>query len=423
MRLVLILSVLSLAMPAQDPADEAWQLTLRLSRVKRHVRGALANQPDNTCLVTIDRYRWPVNQGAQRKTDTVRVEVAYVGGHELYSWPGDGRFSDKPLSQMVGVGMVGDGDFAVHAHNLFIADNGIETFRGEEIENGRKLWRWDYRISRYQSGWSIRHGDSQQIAGVEGSFWADAETLDLVKMDTHATDFVTGFPLKAVVSTVRYARMRIGEQDVLMPQQAELSTTTLEGAESRNHTEYSNCRQYAGQSTITFNALPEPETPTSAPARIPTVEARLPAGLTLKIQFASQVKLSQLSVGSAIAAVLAAPLRDGGKEIAPKGTAVRGRVRLLNRDHGEFVELGLEFDELEFAAHLDHFTASMRGFDTPGMGVHMTIAQTKTYTPAGDGLQIQKELGPSKLNGAGVFFLEVRGPGLPKGAIMTWVTQ
>ncbi len=396
---VLPMVALFVAVPtlhAQDPADAAWQLTLRLSQVKRQIRKALENQPDYTCLATFNRYRWLVNEPAERKIDTVRVEVAYVGGRELYSWPGEDRFSDAPLSSMVGAGMMGDGDFAVHAHNVFIGDSGVEAYIGEEQEGALKLWRWGYKISPYQSGWNVRYADAEQQVGSEGSFWVDAQTLDLVRMDTHATDFLAGFPLKAVDSTVEYGRVRIGGRDVLLPLHGELKTTTREGTESRNLTEYSNCRQYAGQSTITFGALPEAAAP--EPAKANVAETRLRAGLFLQIRLSKDLNLEKATVGDPIEGTLAAALRDGSREIAPQGATVRGRVRLLSKDSTEFRELGLVFDELEFKGRLEHFTATLKSFDTAVPGVRMNMI-------------------------ASVFFIDSRNSGLPKGTLMTWTTE
>lgn len=421
MRMRVLAGLLAVALSglhAQDPADTAWQLTLRLSQVKRQIRNALQNQPDYTCLATFNRYRWMVNEAAERKIDTVRVEVAYVGGRELYSWPGEDRFSDAPLSRMVGVGMMGDGDFAVHAHNVFIADNGIDTYVGEEQESGRKLWRWGYKISPYQSGWNVRYADAGQEVGSEGSFWVDAQTMDLVRMDTHATDFLAGFPLKAVDSTMEYGRVRIGEQDVLLPLHGELKTTTREGNESRNLTEYSNCRQYAGQSTITFGALAEPAAP--GPPQAKMEETRLRAGLFLQIRLSKDLNVENTTVGDLIEGVLVAALRDGNREIAPKGATVRGRVRLLTKDSAEFRELGLVFDELEFKGHLEHFTATLKSFDTAVPGVRMNMISDGAYK---DNVETRTLIAPTKLPGASVFFIDAKCSGLPKGTLMTWTTE
>ena len=425
--------VVCLVLDAQDNADAAWQLTLRLSQVRRQAAKALQEQPDFTCLATFDRFHWPVNRREEQRVDTVRVEVAYVGKRELYSWPGEDKFSDVPLSRMVGAGLMGDGDFAVHAHNVFVANAGTEKWVGEEQENGRwgttdrTLWHWSYRISPYQSGWIIGTADAEQNVGSEGSFWVDARTLDLVRIETHATDFFAAFPLKAVESAVDYGRVRIGEADVLLPVRAELKTTSQDGSESRNLITYSNCRQYAGRSTISFGAPPEETTPSAAPEA--RVESRLAPGLVLKMRLTTDLEAGSASVGDALEATLTEPLRDGKTAIAPKGAQVHGRIRYLRRDTTagkmpgqpeSFTELGVVFDELEFSGRLFHFSGVLKSFDNQVPGVRTRLTFERGY----DGTTMTRlQIDPVQIPGASMFFLDSRSNGLPSGTLMTWVTQ
>ena len=401
MRAALLLAFLA----AQNPADVAWENTVRLARVNHKVAMALANQPDYVCLATFDRFSKPAH-GAERHMDTIRVEVAYVGGKELYSWPGENNFSDTSLTRMIGAGMVGDGDFAVHAHNIFVSGGGVVTYAGEEGQ----LFRWSYKISPFQSGWTISQADAQQTVGSAGSFWVDAATLDLVRMDNHATDFLASFPLQAADSRVDYGKVHIGDQDVLMPVRGELKTTALDGLENRNVTEYSSCRQYVGKSTISFGELPA----TVPTAPVKTEQIAVPAGLLLKIRLEGAVELAQCRVGDAVEGSLTAPLRDRFREIAPKGAIVRGRVRLINHDPAE---IGLSFDDLEFPGHAAHFSAKLQGFDSDTPGVQMERISSRKY----EGLVMTRtEITPSKMAGASVFFVK---SGVPKGTLMTWVTQ
>jgi hypothetical protein len=438
MRIPALCALLALTSPMlrpQDSSDAAWQLTLRLSQVKRNIRKAMDSLPDYTCLVTIDRFRWSVNEASERKFDTVRVEVAYVGRKELYSWPGQGKFSDTPLSLMVGIGMMGDGDFATHAHNIFVNDNAVEKYGGEEQNTGRfgptprKLYRWNFSMSPYRSGWSVQQSDARQTVGSAGSFWVDAETLDLLGLDYHATDFLEGFPLKGVESSVNYGRVHIGDQDVLLPLRSDMKTTEQNGNESRNVTEFSNCRQYTGQSTITFGALPEPPPDAPPPAKPHLEEKRLSSGLSLQLRLSKDLILSKATVGDTVEATLTAPLREGQREIAPKGATVRGHVRLLTRDSTagtlpglaqSFVEMGLDFDELEFQGNLLHFAAALRSFDSPLPNVRTTMLSSRTNT---DAYQIRTEMRATPLEGASVFFIDAKSLGLPKGALMTWKTE
>jgi hypothetical protein len=402
MRAVLLLALLA----TQDPTDVAWENTVRLAHVKHKVQVALASQPDYVCLATFDRFITPA-KGVEHRMDTVRVEVAYVGGKELYSWPGENNFSEKPLSRMIGVGMVGDGDFAVHAHNVFVAGAGIVRYGGAE----GKLLRWDYKISRFQSGWTISRADAQQTVGSAGSFWVDAGTLDLVRMEIRATDFLSSFPLQAAESRVDYGNVHIGEQDVLMPVRGEMKTVALDSSQNRNVTEYSSCRQYVGKSTISFGELPA-----TVPAAPPVAIERIavPAGLTLKIRLEGAVVLAKAEVGDVVEASLAAPLRDRFREIAPKGATVRGRVRLINHDPAE---VGLSFDELDFAGHIAHFNARLQGFDSDVPGVQMNMISGRRYEGQ---VMTGTQITPSKMAGASVFFVKT---GVPNGTVMTWVTE
>jgi len=402
MRAVVLLAFLAV----QNPVDVAWENTVRLAHVKNKVAVALASQPDYVCLASFDRFYTPAG-GVERRMDTIRVEVAYVGGKELHSWPGENNFSETPLTRMIGVGMVGDGDFAVHAHNVFVAGGGVVRYAGEE----GKLLRWNYTISAFQSGWTISRGTARQTVGSAGSFWVDATTLALVRMDNRATDFFSSFPLQAADSRVDYGTVHIGEQDVLMPVRGEMKTVALDGTENRNVTEYSSCRQYVGKSTISFGELPA-----TVPAAPPVTTERItvPPGLSLKIRLERAVELATSKVGDAVEGSLIAPLRDGSREIAPKGAIVRGRVRLVNHDPAE---IGLLFDELEFPGHAAHFAARLQRFDSDVPGVQMTMISSRKYEgQVMTGTQIM----PSKMPGVSVFFVK---SGVPKGALMTWVTE
>ncbi len=209
---VATLAVLAPVLRAQDPAGSANDLTERLSLVKHHVATAFQSQPDYTCHVTFDRYRRQAGELAERKVDTVIVEVAYIGNREMYAWPGEGKFSDTPLTSMMAQGMIGDGTFAAQAQNVFARDIGVETFAGDDQEkdgSGRKLWRWAYQISVSNNDWNVQAADQElheheQKVGSDGSFWIDLQTLDLVKMETRATGLLDSFPLRSVATNVNY---------------------------------------------------------------------------------------------------------------------------------------------------------------------------------------------------------------------------
>jgi hypothetical protein len=387
--------------PAQDPADST--RAANLATVKRHLSDALQNQPDYTCLATFDRYRRLANEPAESKVDRMRVEVAFAGNRELYSWPGESKFSDAPLTGIVAQGLVGDGTFAAQAQNLFVADIGVEKYTGDG--------RWTFQIPSAQNNWTVQESeagkDHEQAVGSDGAFWIDLRTLDLVRIETHATGLQAGFPLQSVATSVDYARVRIAEIDVLLPIRAEMTTISRKGELHRNLVEYSNCRQFTGQSTIAFDVPPGTVGATPETAKI--VEQQLPAGLSLQIQLTRELNIGQVIVGDVVEGILHADLRDGKILIAPKGAAVRGRVRAIERSSFpgtakvkpiDFVDIGLAFDELSFAGHVYHFQSKLTRLDTTVRGVMV----------------------PPQAEGSATFSIESPTASLPKGTLMTWAS-
>jgi hypothetical protein len=110
----------------------------------------------------------------------------------------------------------------------------------------------------------------------------------------------------------------------LLPIRAALTTISRKGDQNRYLVEYSNCRQFSGQSTITFGTPVEPASAMPEPPK--TAEQQLAAGLSLQIRLASEFKVSQAVEGDVIEGILHADLRNGKTLIAPKGATVRGRV-------------------------------------------------------------------------------------------------
>ena len=387
--------------PAQDAADSSRAANLAL--VKHYVAEAFQNQPDYTCLATFDRYRRLANEPAESQVDRVRVEVAFTGNRELYSWPGESKFSEIPLTGIVAAGLVGDGTFATQAHDLFVADIGVETYIGDG--------RWAYQIPVAQNNWTVQETEAgkayEQAVGSEGEFSIDARTLDLARIETRATGLRGDFPLQSVATRVDYSRVRIAGSDVLLPVRAEFTTISRKGEVHRNLVEYSNCRQFTGQSTIAFD-LPT-VTAGSGPEPPRVVEQQLPAGLSLRIELTSELNVGQAIVGDVVEGILHADLRDGKTVIAPKGATVRGRVRTIERSSFpgtakikpiDFVDLGLGFDEVSFEGHVYHFNARLTSLNTAIRGVMV----------------------PPQAEGSATFSIESRTAGLPKGTVMTWAT-
>src|ERR1041384_7053548 len=107
-----------------------------LSRIRRGMADHLAQLPNYTCRQTVERSVRYASSRRFHQLDTLRLEVSYVAGKELFGWPGDDKFEDKPLDEMV-TGAIGTGNFATHARAVFVRKGPVFTYAGKTTEAGR----------------------------------------------------------------------------------------------------------------------------------------------------------------------------------------------------------------------------------------------------------------------------------------------
>jgi hypothetical protein len=332
---------------------------LLLARIKVHMEQNLSSLPNYTCLETIERSRRRAPSRRFELVDVLRLEVALVNRKELFSWPGAGKFEESEIFEFVQGGSIGNGSFGLHANSVFLSHAPTFTYAGERIrEGGRKAVRYDYRVPQLNSGYSIRVPPNKATVGYHGSFWADAETLDLIRLEVYADDIPPILEVSEAVNTMEYARTRIGDSEFLLPKESELLMTDLGGNESRNRTQFSNCRQFAGESYLSFGEAPGAE---AAPVPKPPEPVRLPGGLLLELELDSDINSEKSFVGDPITAKVARTVRKGQNLIVPKGAAATGRIVRMERSVGSprTVTLGLQFSTLEFDKKKAPFEAQL----------------------------------------------------------------
>jgi hypothetical protein len=403
---------------------------LHLARVKARQQEAIGTMPDYTCLAVTERSQQGLRDSAPQPIDVIRMEVAHAGKADLYAWPGAARFETSQAMELIGAGMYGTGEFATHLRSIF-GGYAVMKYAGEVNVAGRKLWRWDYKLAQVFSRWVVSFASRSATAGEIGSFWADERTLDVVRLEIHSDGLPPNFPISEVDTTIDYARVRIGERKVFLPQTA--VTVMMEGFSGkrmRNLTEFSHCRQYVTQSEVRYDVGP-PAPAGKAEAAGGVQEIAIPANLRIPVVLTAEVDSSASMVGDPIEAMVTADVRQRGRGIVvPKGAALHGRLRRMDFETGppEHFLIGLEFMDLEFSGcharflgrldRLDPQTSGLRWLiDSPvrvrkektGHGIDVITSGTAYRIPA--------------IPGVGVFFMEGSSFRLPKGMAMSWVTE
>ena len=248
--LALLIGVVTPVLEASDLAPEV----LLLARIKAATREALSGIPAYVCSENVGRFSRRASSLRFNQIDGFEVQVAQIGQRELFARPGDKEFQDKPLSEMVHSGMVATGLFYVMADAVFSSSATVFKYHGTERRAHRRAVRYDYRIAQIFSTYRIQSNGYEAAVGMEGSFWADPNSLDLLELVVHGTDIPPQLHMKSAVTTITYNSAKIaGERKYLIPATAIITSTSAGGIEDQNRTEFRSCRKYTGEATITFD--------------------------------------------------------------------------------------------------------------------------------------------------------------------------
>jgi len=330
----LLLAAATAASTADSEASELFR------KVRAKVLEDVSHVPRYTCVQTINRAQYRPQYGARpancrdliaaRKQlaslgyllsrDRVRLDVAIVDGAETFSWAGARRFETSHVDELVTSGTTGSGEFVSFLISIFGPDaNAISRLRPTLFA---------YSIPAEKSHYRYRTNGPERTAAYHGTFVVDPATAELKRLTVETDDFPPEEAACSVEDTMDYHRVKIGNGDFLLPEVAAMNVLYNSGIESVNETRYSECHEYAGESTIRFDdgtATP-PDAP-SVPAKISAPPRPLPSGLHFRIGLTSPIHSETAAAGDAITGVVLRDVKDRKLGvIARKDDVVHGRI-------------------------------------------------------------------------------------------------
>ena len=411
---------------AQDLTPEV----LLLSRIEIHTRDEFQRLSTISCLETVRREE-KSPKGRLRPLDTVRLEVLTDGDKEMFSSPGDRKFSDQPPLSFAGSGMLGNGLFGPYLKNILLNGNAATKYIGEEDLSGRRVARFDYRLAPAFSGQTIDIVEGSGTVGLHGSFWADPKTFDVVRLDLKADNIPDTLPLAELITTIKYGRTVLGNRmEVLLPETADVRLVKQSGEISRDQVEFTHCRVFGAESTLA--ALGSTDTASAAPA--PSADEMmqpLPAGLQVAVNLRTRISID-MAVGTLIDGVVAGDVKEKRDVIIPAGSLVRGRIRRLERysEPVAFFVIGIEFTEVEVAGMRHLFYADLVDLG-PAVGVELSLttgsdsaASSRNNTTSGTAATLIKErIVVHNLPGVATFFVRGTKLDLPDNFRTVWKTR
>jgi hypothetical protein len=347
----------------EDPEDPVEVLAHLRDLVVKHA----ANVPNHTCVETVQRNSYEPFAGRARKscdsllaarkqiqnrllldlTDWLRLDVGMADGREIFSWVGAPRFEEGEIDELIPEGAFGTGPFASMLLSLFESRNPHFLFAGAAAADGRRVLEYSFRVPIDESQYRVKARGEWIVTGYSGSLLVDPRTSELVRFAVRTEELPAETEACEVDTTLDYGMVPLGGFEYLLPQSTRQRFIGLDGAEAENSVSFASCREFLGESTLTFGKSPAS---TGHSVNAPPAAA-LPAGLSLDIELTSSLTFGKAAAGDRIEGRLTEPLRDAKARqvLAPAGAKAVGRltrVELRHSGSGEYT-VALRWETLE----------------------------------------------------------------------------
>lgn len=366
---VLLVMLSALAMSQTPPGLTSPSSLLERARAK--LMSDMSRQSRYTCVQNITRRFYDsrskqrdncANIAAQGKdqlsnerlvySDRLQLDVAIADNHEIHSWPGASSFNEEEIREVVtNGGPFGSGDFAGFIVGIFGGSAEIKFIRSMAIK-GRQVFEYAFDVPRDASTYAISYSGESVTTAYSGSFLLD-QGGDLIQLSVRTAELADVSNACIATSEIRYQRIALHAQDVLVPHETELRTIFSDRSQTVSTTSYSNCHEYTARSLIRFDmadAAPAKTTSRSEKAVASKKQTTvLPTGLLFQCKIVTPLD-SETQAGGVIQAVLSTPLvGQNGEILAPLGSRIRGRlVRLAHyTSPDKYFEADVRLDTIE----------------------------------------------------------------------------
>lgn len=248
---VVFLAPLTLA--AAPPNDQDPEVLLQ--RIRTKMAEHLSQLPSYTCLEVVDRWFRRANSQGFDPVDRVEVEVAFVGDREYFAPRGGQHFDSESITKTVPGGTIGNGVFGAHVKALFATDSPTFKYIGQAKKDKHNTFRYDFTVPQEKSHFLVK-GAGEGMVAFKGSFWVDIETLDLVRLDLTVDHIPPHIGVRLVQEEMQYSMVRIRDSDFLLAGKSQMAAIDDKGNYSLNIVRLENCKEFRGDSVITYRETP-----------------------------------------------------------------------------------------------------------------------------------------------------------------------
>ena len=138
-----------------------------------------------------------------------------------------------------------------------------------------------------------------------------------------------------------YARVSLKGVEFLLPSTSLLRIYNPDGSELENRATFSNCHEFLGEWTLTFDAPTDVTPPGQRDGRA-AKSVSIPAGLPFGVALTAGIDTATAAAGGSIPAKLVTPIRDGFKVLVPAGAPVAARIVGIRQTYGRPPSVSLD---------------------------------------------------------------------------------
>ena len=347
-----------------------------LSEVRAKVADSVRRLSNYMCTENIERTVYALKAAAQStescadlltakghgrllSSDRLRLDVGASKSDEMYSWAGENRFYDRRPGEIVGHGATSNGSFTALLSMIFTSDPVRFSYVGEFTQPEHQLVEFAFEAPVERSHYTFAQR-FRVITAYEGTFLVDPKTWDLVRLTIHTKGLPPESGACEAANSTDYQNVHLNNSTLLLPSLVRLVIVNTDGSESVNQTVFSACREFQGQSAVTFGDVSK--APTSNSVLAPA-ELAVRKGLPFEVALTQDIDTSKAAAGDAVKCELVTPIRAGRNLVVPAETPVTARIVELRRTYGppSSLSLSLRLESLDLDGTVRTIAAHAKG--------------------------------------------------------------
>ena len=248
----------------------------------------------------------------------------------MFSWAGAGKFETKNVDDLIEGGASGSGDFAAFLLSVFGGEADKIVYQGLRESPQGRFALFNYNVPLEKSQYTYHTTGANRIIGYSGTFLVDPDNAELQRLTVETSEFPAGESACRVEHTMDYHRVKIGSGNFMLPEVTVMDVLFRNGGASHNETVYSDCREFAGETTIRFDDVDASASAVPAKAALPP----LPPHTGLRIALEKTIDTASAAAGDEVTGLLQQDVRDKSGVIAHRNDRVRGRILQMEQAMG-----------------------------------------------------------------------------------------